>query len=235
MGEGLYWVSMAVMGTGVHLHTREIQQAMLWLDLHAAGVHAEMCEVKFDWFGAPQPVATPKVPVELPEVGAVVAPLMPRVEKIQKDEAPRVVAAPVAVKPGKVWHEGEPGGVVVVLEGEAPLQGRARELLIRMLASVGISDEELAWVGFSGGIAASEMSGAVQALAAKRVLVLGQNPLGALLGKKLGVEGWQAAPCEVPGCAAVGVTYPPALLLAQPLFKRLAWQHLLAWKMGWTA
>lgn len=70
-------------------------------------------------------------------------------------------------------------------------------------------------------------------MAGTRVLVLGQGPLSVLLGKNLGVEGWHAAGGGVvaglEGMVA-GVTYPPDLLLKQALFKRLAWQHLLAWR-----
>lgn len=83
-------------------------------------------------------------------------------------------------------------------------------------------------------VQSDEIRAALAGMAPARVLVLGQNPLAALLGRKLGVEGWQASPAVVLEGVPTGVTYPPALLLAQPLFKRLAWQHLLAWKMGWV-
>ncbi|RZK99112.1 MAG: hypothetical protein EOP36_20255 [Rubrivivax sp.] len=71
----------------------------------------------------------------------------------------------------------------------------------------------------------------MRALAPQQVLVMGQGPLGVLLGKNLGVEGWHAGASKtVDGWeGAIGVTYPLELLLKQPLFKRLAWQHLLAW------
>jgi hypothetical protein len=39
------------------------------------------------------------------------------------------------------------------------------------------------------------------------------------------IAGWDGVLAGV----AIGVTYPLDLLAKQPLFKRLAWQHLLAW------
>lgn len=224
----------------------DVRTAMLWLDLRSAGVSAEVGEVPFSWFGpekkleaAASPAGVPAVSpapvaeVVLPEVK--VSPIMPRAEKTEVAAASaRPVAAPVEKDAGRIWCEGT-GAVAVVLEGECVLQGRARELFNRMLASVGISAGEVAWVGFTGTVEAAALVQAVAACGAGRVLVLGQNPLAAVLGKKLGVEGWQASPSRVSGWGAMGVTYPPTLLLAQPLFKRLAWQHLLAWKQSWEA
>ena len=113
-------------------------------------------------------------------------------------------------------------------------------LLKRMLAAVGHKETPVGFavLGVGMEIVQPAMQGAlkqtIEALNPREILVLGQVPLGTLVGQALGVEGWQAAPRElIAGFdGAVGVTYPPELLLARPLVKRLAWQHLQRWRNG---
>lgn len=214
-----------------------LQNAALLLDLHAAGVHAELGEVPFDWLAvrSTAPGIQPARKVEAAQVeqpARAVVPVLPRAEKqLAAARVPSARVAPVA--DAKVWVEGQGGGLVLVVHGPGIVTGRARELLGRMLKAAGVDEAEgaTAWVGCAGACKGEDLAAALKALAPQRVLVLGQTILGHWLGKSLGVEGWQAAKTQLAGCegARVGVTYPPDLLLAQPLFKRLAWQHLQAW------
>ena len=208
----------------------DVRQAVAVLDLALGGVHAELGENVFDWMGAPKPVA-PK-PMGLVEVGRgqAEAPKTLEPQPVMPVEKPKPVRAPVVEDAGKVWREGEAGGVVLVVQGGMP-DARCVSLAKAMLMAVGLKDVEPAWVGYSGKVASAEVMDAMRALNPQQVLVLGQAPLGALLGRNLGVEGWHAAASKVVDGwdGAVGVTYPLELLIKQPLFKRLAWQHLLAW------
>lgn len=229
---------------------RDVSAAMLVLDLRAAGVQAEMADVPFDWFAAARPAVQPAAQPEGAAVarppalgsGASFAAALAAVDKVGgnpaaggvdnhggKTENPRQEART------DVWVDGASGGLVVVMQGPGPLAGRARDLFGKMLAAIG-HDGALAWVGAEGPADQAALVAAVQGLNPLKVLVLGQNILAHWLGKSLGVEGWQAAGTPLPGCEglAVGVTYPPELLLAQPLFKRLAWQHLLKWRLTWS-
>lgn len=226
---------------------RDAAEAMLWLDLHAAGVTAEMAEVRFDWFASPAPAVVAPVAVRaevaVPLAAPAVAPLLPRAagdnpgDKLGPRAGDKVGENIKITKPeakADVWVAGEPGGLVVVMQAAGAPQGRALELFGKMMAAVG-HDGAVAWVGTGGTAEAAALVGAVQGLKPLKVLMLGQNILAQWLGKSLGVEGWHASGTPLPGCEglAVGVTYPPELLLAQPLFKRLAWQHLLKWRAGW--
>ncbi len=213
----------------------DIRQAMAVLDLTLGGVHAELGDAPFDWFGTPKPVvpkAMAVVTVDAPPVPD--APVMPRALDIHAPKPAaaeaRPVRAPVIEEAGKVWSEGEAGGVVMVVQGGMP-DAKCQSLAQAMLAATGLKDVAVAWVGYSGKVAATEMIDAMRALAPLHVLVLGQAPLGALLGRNLGVEGWHAGDAKtIDGWAGrAGVSYPLELLVKQPLFKRLAWQHLLAW------
>lgn len=212
-----------------------LPQAVAVLDLALAGVSAEMGDVIFNWYEVPSAPARPVAPVAeaMPAMAPVAAavPLAVSLPPV-RDAAPapvRTAPAP-AVETAEVWSGGEAGGVVLVVQGAMP-DSRCVQLVQAMLASVGLQDAVLGWVGYSGKPAVAELMTAMRGLAPQQVLVLGQAPLGALLGRNLGVEGWHAAASQsLEGWdGVVGVTYPLDLLMKQPLFKRLAWQHLLAW------
>jgi hypothetical protein len=130
---------------------------------------------------------------------------------------------------------------MVVLGGEAPPSPEAHMLLGNMLKAVGLVGLPVALVGLAGSPSKTQQPEAKQAIIAAathaaptHTLVLGQGVLGALLGKLQGVEGWQAAPSDLGLPGQVGVTFPLELLLAKPLFKSLAWQHLQAWQKRWN-
>lgn len=206
------------------------------LDLALGGVHAEMGEIPFGWFDAPMAVAaTAPVTssVTMPREVVASETLRPVTLPVQREAIVAVPAArpsPAAEIAGEVWTEGEADGVLLVTQ--TPPDARCAALANAMLLAVGVKDMAVAWVGYSGKVDAKAMLEAMRRYAPKQVLVLGQAPLGVLLGRNLGVEGWHASGNkDIAGWegAPVGVTYPLELLLKQPLFKRLAWQHLLAW------
>lgn len=220
-----------------------VPQAVVLMDLALAGVAAEMSDEPFSWLGAPaaktvteparKPVEREDAPalqgveVELPRPAA--KPLLP--DSPLSAQAKPTRSAPVMPEiPARVWREGEQAEVVMVVQGAMP-DARCQQLARAMLAAVGLKEAALGWVGYEGKVAADALRDEVKASGAAHVLVMGQGPLGILLGRNLGVEGWHAAgggdTMELD--IAVGVTYPLDLLLKQPLFKRLAWQHLLAW------
>ena len=123
-----------------------------------------------------------------------------------------------------------------VADGQ-PIGGAAWELTKRMLAAIGLTPEQ-AYVAnvsciHSPGSRLSpkdiEACGAIVrrhvALAApKRLLLLGDAPCRALLGKRLADARGHVQ--KVEGVRAVA-TFPPRLMLDHPSNKRLAWQDLL--------
>jgi hypothetical protein len=229
----------------------DLGTAVAVLDLAYAGVNAEMAEAPYCWDeqAAPQiaPVAAalvadalmPRMAVAQPEVAKVttkpeIAPLMPREVKVAVAEP--VAAAPEVVAETEVnlWKTGDAGGTVVVVQGDEPPAGTDLALLHAILAAVGLKSEALGLVGFAGRVTGGALVAEVLSLSPVRVLVLGQEALTAILGTKAGVEGWHAGARGALPVAldnvGVGVTYPLALLVRQPLFKRLAWRHVLAWR-----
>jgi hypothetical protein len=216
----------------------DIQQAVAMLDLAMSGVHSELGTELYDWIGAPKP-NMPK-PMAVVDAPVAEAPNIPEPPKVEASEniAPALNVLQDAVHktpikkleiPGTVWSEGEPSGVLLVVQGEMPDE-RCVTLARAMLAAIGLRDAELSWVGYVGRVEAEALLQPMQQLQPEHVLIMGQGPLGVLLGKNLGVEGWHASSSKtISGWdGVVGVTYPLDLLVKQPLFKRLAWQHLLA-------
>lgn len=201
-----------------------VQRAAVLLDLALAGVRAELGEEPLGVVGWDERQVPPQVVI------AVEAP-----KPVAAKKAEPVVVEEIAVA-GEVWAEGAIGGVVLVVQGGRNAAGDG--LIGAMMAAVGCESLPLAWVGAMGKVAGSDFVEKIKAQQPQRVLVLGQGALGVLTGKATGVEGWQAAGGpELAGLegVAVGVTYPPEMLLRQPLFKRLAWQHLLAWQQRFEA
>ncbi len=234
---------------------------MAVFDLALGGVKVELADSVFDWLAAPVSGSqrggsqVAKVAAEVRPAERVVersagvevdaAPVVQRVfepltaqsapsSSLVKPEAKRVVIPAVEIA-GEVWTHGEAGGVVLLVQGGEPSE-QAQKLALAMLAAAGLQQSAVAWVGYTHSVKAPQLLDAVKGFKPEQVLVLGQGPLGVLLGRNLGVEGWHAArgqaitgwDGELAGVVP-GVTYPLELLLKQPLFKRLAWQHLLAW------
>lgn len=198
-----------------------LPQAAAVLDLALAGVHSELGEVPFDWRGSTKVAEVTVLNVPQREKPKPVA-----TQAIKTEVKP----APKAAEAGRVWRAGEEGGVVLVVQGDENLVRACEALARRMLTAAGYGDMPLAWVGMDGVVSTEVLKAGIEAEKAQRILLLGQNILEVLQGRALGVEGWHAkGGGEVAGLS-VGVTYPLELLMKQPLFKRLAWQHLLAWR-----
>jgi hypothetical protein len=200
----------------------DVQRAAVLLDLALAGVHAELGEQALGVAGWDARQMPPQVVIAA--------------------DAPKPVPVAVKMEPvveeaaGEVWIDGATGGVVLVVQGGRNVETDG--LIGAMMAAAGCEGLPLAWVGAMGKVGGPELVEKIKAQQPQRVLVLGQGALGLLTGKNTGVEGWQAAGGpELTGLEgmAVGVTYPPEMLLRQPLFKRLAWQHLLAWQQRFEA
>ncbi|MFZ2587106.1 MAG: hypothetical protein WAZ18_03130 [Alphaproteobacteria bacterium] len=230
-----------------------LPQAMLVLDLKASGVAVEVGDEPFAWLGGDgqvQPLAAAPVRVvEAPtpaatrgfEVGMVAG--VKASPTHAKPKVPLMAMGPLPVVPAKVWTVGQGGGLVVVArgmpaaEGNIPLREAEMALLGKMLAAVG-AGEVSGWVvlGTREDKARvevrDEMMAAVKGLAPTRVLVLGGAALGTLVDGGASIDGWNAKPV-MEGVAAVGAVFPPDMLLQQPMFKRVAWQHLLNWKQRW--
>ncbi len=228
-----------------------VASAVAVLDLLRSGVTDELAEVPFRWWEEPKATggdAPAPAVARVEEAPSVRRAEAPRLEIPAKVERPVVQAPVVPVDQGpdsKVWVAGEAGGVVLVvragldLDGQVPVAGKGLALIQRMLTAVDMQALPLGWavVGCSVDTVQlalqAQLQQAVAGLEPRYVLVLGQVAVGTLAGQSLGVEGWQAAPrALVPGWqGALGVTYPPELLLARPLFKRLTWQHLQKWQI----
>lgn len=218
----------------------DLTAAVAVLDLHAAGVWAEMADEPYPWdvTFAPAPPSTAPALSALPSADTP-PPLMPRAPSTPLTPAPLEPSVSSAPAADTLVSGGKGGGVVVILPQVTPLEGPEHTLLMAMLRAVALEQSPLAWIGIGGKPGSDAIHAALAAFSPQRVLVLGQDALVALTGSKAGVEGWHAGakgkPMDTPlqallDTVAVGVTYPPALLLRQPLFKRLAWRHLLAWK-----
>lgn len=201
-------------------------------DLTLGGVNVEVGTEPFNW-GKPAPAPSPlaRLAGAAPVQNTADEPA-PRPRRVQADRitqaeplppAPRreapVVQAAVSVTP-----DSAPGGVVVACNA-IPTPAELT-LLGNMLKAVGLETAPRALVVGNAGVAE-----VIASQTPTHVLVLGQAPLSALLGKTQGVEEWQRAPVKLLAAfgGPVGVTYPLELLLKNPLYKKRTWQHLLKW------
>ena len=216
-------------------------RAALVMDLVAAGVRHEVADAAYPWLAPPTAARA-----ESPQPQILVPKVVPaRPERAVPLLAPRKAAGKArAPSKGHVWRVGNPGGLTVAVRvspaalGQVPLAGAELDLLHKMLRALGYEPKVDAWVGLGQmddmvrPELCAEMAAAVGESSPAKVLVLGQAALGTLLNASCGVEAWQASPkgWDGVGLDKGGVTYPPQLLLEKPVFKRLAWQHLLAWR-----
>src|SRR5690606_13728377 len=134
----------------------------LLLDMHAAGITAEVGETPYPWFAAPPPLVatanphsqTPAVPVARAAVPASHKPATslpkPRVPLL----APTAAQARAAARP-EIWTLGEGEGLTIVTRtpmgrvGKCPLEEADMALLHNMLKAVGLGTEGLGWVGLA--------------------------------------------------------------------------------------
>lgn len=237
-------------------------QAALLLDMHAAGITAEVAEQPYLWFAAAPPILatvnpvsqTPPVPMARPAaVGTTTETLNPKPETRAPAPKPRVpLLAPTAAQARaaarpEIWTVGEGNGLTIITRtpmgrvGQCPIEGADLQLLANMLKAVGLPSDNLNWVGLAqpDETVRPEQQTPLQAALTKlnptKTLILGQVALGTLLGRQQGVDGWHSNPTGWQGAtlSTVGATYTLAVLREQPTFKARAWQHLLAWKARW--
>ncbi len=197
--------------------------ALVW-DMLASGITHELGS-------APFPYCLPVAPAENLAVH-VAPPVAPK--------GPAEAPMPVESAAAHVWAAGEGGGTTVVVAAEKEPTGAARQLLQNMLKAVGLAEQPVGVVGVWGAPAGLLAAGVAEALVAHiqaqspaRVLVLGQGPLGALVGQPCAVTPWHEAPTVLPLPAQVGpvgVTYALEHMLKYPTHKRAAWQHLRRWQ-----
>lgn len=233
-------VSNMCMGISAHGLTLTLPQAAVVMDLFAAGVAVEVGEVPFAWLGG-QVVAKP---VEVVQVLPVSKPIeLKPSPTMAKPTMPVMKMGQPAPSPAVVWTVGDGGGLVVAVrglpraEGSVPLSVAEQGLLDKMVVAVG-AGPVTGWVvvGSREDTLRMELHGAMVAAAKglkpTRMLVLGEAALGTLAGQVSRVESWQNVGV-LEGFGAVGATFPPSVLLAQPMLKRRAWHHLLAWQQRW--
>lgn len=252
----------AMGNTGPNLNHLSPAQAAVLLDMHAAGITAEVGEAPYPWFASAPPILatanpisqTPAIPMARPaSLGTVTETPNPKPETRAPAPKPRVpllaqtaAAARAAARP-EIWTLGQGNGLTIITRtpmgrvGQCPVDDADMALLANMLKAVGLPSDELNWVGLAqpDETVRPEQQTPLQAALSKlnpsKTLVLGQVALGTLLGRTQGVDGWHANPSAWQGAtlATTGATYTLALLREQPTFKARAWQHLLAWKHRW--
>jgi DNA polymerase len=209
-----------------------------WLE---AGVDVAVQEEARDWLAPP--ATKPSAPAPQGEAEAPAA--EPVHETLEQFHAWLATAdrLPMA-RPGArrvLPHGVQQAAVMLIAEAPedstAPLSGEPRQLADRMLAAIRISPEQAYFASLScfhtPGVrmsaddrqACAELARRHVALAApKRLLLLGDGPCVALLGKRL-VEA-RGHVHKVEGVRTVA-TFHPRHLINRPLDKSLAWKDLL--------
>jgi DNA polymerase len=224
-------------GLGIAMDEREAASALRWW--LEAGVDAAIQENPRNWFERQVAAA----PADEPNAPAA-EPLPDTLEAFQRwlSTSPD---APLAARSKPVLPQGAEGaGIMLLFEpptreelaAGSPVGGEAARLMDRMLAAIGMTGN-----AYSANLACFHSPGArlspkqlEQCAAAarrhvalakpKRLLLLGDAPSRALLGKPM-VEA-RGHVHKIEGLRTV-VTFHPRQLLKQPSHKRLAWQDLL--------
>lgn len=222
-------------GTGIATDKREAASALRWwLEM---GVDVATQEAPRNWLERSQP------PTAIEEVGAP-APLPDSLESFRQWLAsPDAPLASARSKP--VLPQGVQGAEVMVvsepptrdeLASDSPIGGEAAELMERMLKAIGMAGQ-----AYSANLACFHSPGArlspeqieqcasaarrhVALAAPKRLLLLGDLPSRALLGKPLLHARGHVHKIE--GVRTVA-TFHPRQLLKRPSDKALAWKDLL--------
>jgi uracil-DNA glycosylase family 4 len=230
-------------GEARDLSLAEAKSALAWwLD---AGVDVAISEAPRDWLKPPAPPTA-----RSPAVPAVAEPAeRPAHESLdqfrlwleQSDSLPLSGASPRRVLPrgnieAPVMLLAEMPGAEDAAAGQ-PLSGECWELAVAMLAAVGISGEDAYCASLSCFHApGAKLRGAdleacaeiarqhIRLARPKRLLLLGEAPCVALLGKNLTAARRHAH--NVEGVRAVA-TFHPRHLIHRTLDKALAWQDLL--------
>ena len=214
-----------------------------WLE---SGVDAAVRETPRDWLKPVPPTPLPAAPSAEPAPRAAEEPL-PETLDLFRDWLGRAEALPLADRGARrvLPHGGEGAPVMLLAETPSsedaaagrPIAGDAWALVERMLAAIGIAADD----AYSASLSCFHAPGARMAqadLAAcaaiarrhvavarpKRLLLLGDAPARALLGKPLADARGHVH--KVEGVRTVA-SFHPRTLLKQVSYKQLAWRDLL--------
>ena len=214
-----------------------------WLD---AGVDVAIQEEPRDWLKVPAPKASPKTASEPGAVPNIARPTHETLAELQ-DWLASSMQLPLASPTAKrVMPQGPEDAAIMLLTdvptfedytAGQPIGGDAWELAKRMLASIRIPAEQAYTAPLNCvHVPGAKMSPAdreacaqiarrhIQLAKPKRLLLLGDGPAQALLGKPLAQARGHAHKIE--GIRAVA-TFHPRHLINQPSNKSLAWKDLL--------
>lgn len=223
-------------GTDIAIGTYEASALRWWLE---AGVDIATQESPRNWFAGP--ASAPRGADEPPRASGA---LPDTLEGLQQWLATSP-EAPLAARSKPVLPQGTEGAEIMLISepptreevaSGLPVAGESAELMDRMLAAIGMAGQ-----AYSANLACFSSPGArltqkqlEQCAAAarthiilarpKRLLLLGEAPSRALLGKPL-LEA-RAHVHKVEGVRTIA-TFHPRQLLKRPSDKRLAWQDLL--------
>lgn len=222
-------------GTGIAIDRREAASALRWW--LESGVDIAVQETPRNWLE--------RLP-ELPKTGTGAPRELPETLEAFRDWLASHPEAPLATPRSKaVRPQGLPGADVMViaepptreeLASGAPIGGDAAELMQRMLEAIGMANSAYlaniaCFASPPGNLSASHLEKCAESarrhvslVQPKRLLILGDVPSRALLGKKL-LEA-RGHVHKVEGVRAV-VTFHPRQLLRRPSDKALAWRDLL--------
>ena len=216
-----------------------------WLE---AGVDIAVAEAPRDWLKSNGPTAPAAMPAVAPAVAPAADPL-PDTDTLDlfRDWLERAPALPLAGGGAKrvLPHGAEGAPIMLIAEmptGEdaaagRPIAGPAWQLMERMLAAIGIEPGD----AYSASLSCFHSPGArmtadelescaaiarrhVAAAKPQRLLLLGDAPARALLGKPLAAARGHVHKIE--GIRAV-TTFHPRFLMNRPSDKALAWRDLL--------
>jgi uracil-DNA glycosylase family 4 len=213
-----------------------------WLE---SGVDAAVQEEPRDWF-APVPRPHAKISLEPASAPNISQPTHETLAELQRWLASSTQLPLASSTARRIMPQG-PENAAIMLLSEAPtledfasgqpIGGEPWELARRMLAAIGISDEQAYSATLSCfHVPGSRMSSAereacaeiarrhIQLAQPKRLLLFGDGPAQALLGKPLPLARGHVHKIE--GVRAV-VTFHPRHLINRPLDKSLAWKDLL--------
>lgn len=221
-------------GTGIAIDRREAASALRWW--LESGVDIAVQDDPRNWFDRPAgpPAAEPSSPVEIPQT------LEAFRGWLSSANAPLASPRSKAVLP-----QGQEGAEVMVLAepptrdelaSGMPIGGQAAELMKRMLQAIGMADQAYianlaCFAAPPGRLSDSQLEQCAEAARRhvalarpKRLLLLGDVPCRALLGKPL-LEG-RSHVHKIEGVRTVA-TFHPRQLLKRASDKALAWKDLL--------
>lgn len=221
-------------GTGIAIDQREAASALRWwLD---SGVDCAIGEQPRNWLEAPVAAPTPEpAPLEVPETLDAFRDWLSASPDAPLGSARSKPVFPQGVEGAEVMLLSEPPTRDELADGQ-PIGGEAAQLMARMLAAIGMEGKE-----YSANLSCFHSPGArlsagelercataarkhVALARPKRLLLLGDMPCRALLGKPLLQARGHVH--KVEGVRTIA-SFHPRQLLKRPSDKALAWKDLL--------